>query len=72
MKQLDKTRTRWKKRVLSVTLAVAMVASGLPMSMIPTTVSLAAPGILETGKVLSSEHVKDQNVLTYYTIVANA
>lgn len=67
-----KKKTRIVKRILSVALATALVATSVQITAVPSRVVLAAPGDITTGVPLGDNNVKDQNVLTFYKIVANA
>ena len=67
-----KKKPRIVKRILSVALAAALVTTSVQIAAIPSHVVLAAPGNIETGVPLGDTNVKDQNVLTFYKIIANA
>ena len=67
-----KKKPRIMKRILSIALASALVATSVQIAAIPSHVVLAAPGNMETGTMLGDTNVKDQNVLTFYKIIANA
>lgn len=65
-----------RRRILSILLAAAMVVTSLQITVNPEKVKevQAAPKekSMETGVNLSTEHVKDPNVLSFYKILANA
>ena len=67
-----KMKPRIMKRILSIALASALVATSVQITAIPSHVVLAAPGNITTGVPLGDTNVKDQNVLTFYKIIANA
>ena len=67
-----KKKPRIMKRILSIALASALVATSVQIAAIPSHVVLAAPGNITTGVPLGDTNVKDQNVLTFYKIIANA
>ena len=67
-----KKKTGIVKRILSVALATALVATSVQITAVPSRVVLAAPGAIETGKPFTRENVKDETIFTFYKIVANA
>lgn len=67
-----KKKPRIVKRILSVALAASLVTTSVQIAATPSHVVLAAPGNIETGVPLGDTNVKDQNVLTFYKIIANA
>lgn len=67
-----KMKPRIMKRILSIALASALVATSVQIATIPSHVVLAAPGEIKTGVPLGDTNVKDQKVLIFYKIIANA
>lgn len=61
------------KRMLSITLALALVVSGMQVTVSPAHEASAASkdSTMGNNEMLSEKHVKDPKVLRFYTILAN-
>ena len=73
---MKRRSTRLRKRILSVSLAAALVTGGLQVKGNPLVVqeveAASTSSTMETNSILDERYVKDTEVLRFYKILANA
>ena len=73
---MKRQKGRLRKRVLSISLAVALVTTSLNITVNPTVVkkaeAAAVDSTMETNALLDERYVKDPEVLKFYKILANS
>lgn len=73
---MKRRSTRLRKRILSVSLAAALVTTGLQVTGNPAIVreveAASTSSTMETNSILDERYVKDTEVLRFYKILANA